>query len=131
MRYEYRIVPAPEKGEKLKGASPEARFAHAMERVLNDMGARGWEYQRCDTLPATERTGLTGTEVQWRNLLVFRRPLAEDAQPFAPRLLEAPEAPRPGDPPRPLRQPEGPTDAADLALRAAMTGRADEADTPS
>ena len=45
MRYEYRIVPAPEKGEKLKGASAEARFAAAVERVLNDMAARGWELQ--------------------------------------------------------------------------------------
>ena len=84
MRYEYRIVPAPEKGEKLKGASAEARFAAAVERVLNDMAARGWEYQRTDTLPATERAGLTGAETVWRNLLVFRRPHAADASVFQP-----------------------------------------------
>lgn len=125
MRYEYKIVPAPEKGEKVKGASAEARFAAAVERVLNDMGARGWEYQRTDTLPATERAGLSGSETVWRNLLVFRRPHAEDASAFQPKLLEAPgvtaeveEAPAPA---RPRRAPEGPVDAAEVSLRAALT----------
>ena len=131
MRYEYKIVPAPEKGEKVKGASAEARFAVAVERVLNDMAARGWEYQRTDTLPATERTGLSGSETHWRNLLVFRRPHAEDASAFQPKLLEAPEvkpeveeeAPPPARPPR---APEGPVDAAEVSLRAALTGPFDE-----
>ncbi|WHZ33608.1 MULTISPECIES: DUF4177 domain-containing protein [unclassified Sagittula] len=152
MRYEYRIVPAPEKGEKLKGASAEARFAAAVERVLNDMAARGWEYQRTDTLPATERAGLTGAETVWRNLLVFRRPHAADASVFQPRLLEPPqtasvtapapqlwrvedthadpEAEPPAPPARPPRTPVGPHDAADVALRTALTGPMDGGSSP-
>ncbi|AUC55001.1 hypothetical protein CDO87_18305 [Sagittula sp. P11] len=152
MRYEYRIVPAPEKGEKLKGASAEARFAAAVERVLNDMAARGWEYQRTDTLPATERAGLTGAETVWRNLLVFRRPHAADASVFQPRLLEPPqtasvtapapqlwrvedthadpEAEPPAPPARPPRTPVGPHDAADVALRTALTGPIDGGSPP-
>ena len=130
MRYEYKIVPAPEKGDKLKGASAEARFAAAVERVLNELAARGWEYQRSDTLPALERSGISGSETQWRNLLVFRRPHAEDASAFHPKLLEAP-APVTGsqsdaaDAPGPVkspRAPESPKDAADVALREALTG---------
>jgi len=191
MRYEYKLVPAPAKGDKVKGASAEMRFAAAVERILNEMAARGWEYQRTDTLPATERAGLGSTETVWRNLLVFRRPHAEDARVFHPKLLEppavaapdtapaavAPEAsdgaesldtetiategvadakppeatvapPATGDagaqpmpqatveaaqdtdvpppPARPMRTPVGPRDAADVALRAALTGPMDD-----
>lgn len=130
MRYEYKIVPAPEKGDKVKGLSAEARFALAVERILNDMGARGWEYQRTDTLPATERSGLTGEQTAWRNLLVFRRPHAEDASAFQPKLLEAPGVEHVEEAVAPLRramrQPLGPVDAADVALREALTGPMDD-----
>ena len=91
MRYEYRVVPAPERGERVKGVKgAEGRFAAAVERVMNDMAARGWEYLRSDTLPSEERTGLTSTQTVWRNLLVFRRPAAQGAEDFRPRLLEPP-----------------------------------------
>ena len=79
-RYAYRVVPAPAKGEKAKGVkSAEGRFAHALERLMNEMGAEGWEYLRADTLPSEERTGLTGHVTNWRSVLVFRKALAEDA----------------------------------------------------
>lgn len=81
MRYEYRIVPAPAKGVKAKGLKTgEERFAHTLEEVLNDMAAEGWEYQRADTLPSQERSGLTSTVTEWRNVLVFRRPVGDVAQ---------------------------------------------------
>lgn len=91
MRYDYKVVPAPDRGEKTKGVKgPEGRFAAAIERIMNDMAERGWEYQRTDTLPSQERAGLTQTVTVWRNLLIFRRPNAADVSNFAPRMLTAP-----------------------------------------
>ncbi|MEC3861917.1 DUF4177 domain-containing protein [Mesobacterium sp. TK19101] len=92
--YEYKVVPAPAKGEKARGVKgAEARFAYALERVMNEMAEGGWEFQRSETLPAEERTGLTQTTTQWRNLLVFRRARQDDISDFRPRLLEKPATP--------------------------------------
>ncbi len=85
-RYEYKVVPAPQKGTKAKGVkTPEGRFANSVEQVLNQMGQDGWEYQRSELLPSEERTGLTGSVTNWRNVLVFRRAL----QAEVPQVLEA------------------------------------------
>lgn len=90
-RYEYKIVPAPAKGLKGKGVKgAEARFAFALEALMNDMASEGWEYQRAETLPSIERSGLTGSTTEWRNVLVFRRVREEDAAAYAPELLPPP-----------------------------------------
>lgn len=89
--WEYKVVPAPTKGVKARGIKgPEARFAYALEILMNDMGAEGWEFQRAETLPSTERAGLTGTTTEWRNMMVFRRACAEEAEEFERELLPAP-----------------------------------------
>ena len=73
-QYEYRVIAAPTRGLKAKGIkTPEARFSHALEDVMNTMAADGWEYQRAETLPSIERSGLTSTTSTLRNVLVFRR----------------------------------------------------------
>ena len=96
-RYEYKVVPAPTKGLKGKGVrGAEARFSHAVQELMNGMAGYGWEYQRSETLPSTERSGLTGTTTEWRNVMVFRRLRENDADAFAPELLPAPEAIVPG-----------------------------------
>lgn len=78
-KYEYKVVPAPSKGLKAKGVkAPEARFALSVETTLNQLGEDGWEYLRAELLPSDERSGLTGTTTNWRNVLVFRRALNED-----------------------------------------------------
>ena len=88
--YEYRVVPAPTKGLKSKGKkTPEDRFAYSVEDLLNRMGAEGWEYQRAELLPSEERAGLTGSATNWRNVLVFRRPLSAEAAAAAPRTEPA------------------------------------------
>ncbi|PRY78539.1 DUF4177 domain-containing protein [Marivita geojedonensis] len=80
--FEYKVVPAPVKGIKAKGVkTPEARFALGVEQAINELAAEGWEYQRSDVLPSTERVGLTGSETNWRTLLVFRRAVAVEAAP--------------------------------------------------
>lgn len=84
-KYEYKVVPAPVRGKRAKGAKgPSGRFANALESIMNQMGAEGWEYQRTDTLPAEERSGLTGKVTVFQNMLVFRREAV-------PGLLEAAE----------------------------------------
>ena len=91
--WEYKVVPAPKKGIKgprIKGA--ESRFANALETLMNEMGAQGWEYQRAETLPSVERSGLTSSATEWRNLLVFRRVIVDAIDDFEPELLPAPEA---------------------------------------
>jgi hypothetical protein len=88
MRYEYKILPAPTKGQKAKGLkAPEARFANTLEECLNEQAAEGWEYQRAETLPSQERSGLTSTTTEWRNVLVFRRLASASSQPEDGDLL--------------------------------------------
>lgn len=91
--YEYKVVAAPRKGQKAKGAkTAEARFAVAMETMMNEMGAAGWEYVRADTLPADERAGMMSTTTVFHNVLVFKRALgAVDTAPVvAPAVVAAP-----------------------------------------
>ncbi|MDU8911132.1 hypothetical protein [Aestuariicoccus sp. MJ-SS9] len=91
--YEYKVVPAPAKGRKAKGVKgAEGRFAFAVEQLLNDMAAEGWEFQRAETLPSEERAGLTKFVTTPRSLLVFRRARADDLSAFQPRMLTAPDA---------------------------------------
>lgn len=90
-RYEYKVVPAPQKGAKTKGVkTAEGRFAASVEQVLNQMGQEGWEYQRAELLPSEERSGLTGSTTNWRNVLVFRRQV-EQAVVATPSPTETPE----------------------------------------
>ena len=78
--YEYKVVPAPRRGEKARTAkTTEDRFAYAVQSLMNGLAADGWEYVRADTLPCDERSGLTGTKTSFQNMLVFRRVLTGEA----------------------------------------------------
>ncbi|WP_420863030.1 DUF4177 domain-containing protein [Algirhabdus cladophorae] len=99
-KFEYKVVPAPKRGKRGKGVrGSEGKFANALETVMNDMGALGWQYLRTDTLPSEERQGLTGRTTVFQNMLVFYRPVdVEFVQPVA--LItdasdETEEAPQP------------------------------------
>lgn len=88
--YQYKVVPAPTKGTKAKGVkTAESRFALSVEDVLNQMGRDGWEYLRAELLPSEERSGLTGSTTNWRNVLVFRR-----AQPTVVEVVNEALAPK-------------------------------------
>jgi hypothetical protein len=113
-RFEYKLVPAPEKATKHKGLKGAANFSATLEDILNELGADGWHYLRADTLPHEERSGLTSKTTTYRNILVFQRPLPEDlpaAQPVAtPEAAPAPPADRVGvapPPPEPAAQTDG------------------------
>ncbi|UZD92568.1 DUF4177 domain-containing protein [Cognatishimia activa] len=96
-RFEYKVVPAPTKGQKARGIRrSEDKFAYSIEEVMNSMALDGWEYQRSETLPHEERTGLTSSSTTFRSVLVFRRAkvVAEPtpiSEPTAPKI--APSAP--------------------------------------
>ena len=92
--WEFKIVPAPRKGTKAKGAkTTEDRFAVALEELMNSYGAQGWDYVRAEALPVEERKGLTGKTITTQNMLVFRRPkpghhvAATGATPVAPSVI--------------------------------------------
>ena len=94
-RYEYKVVPAPRKAGKVKGVKgTDARFAHELAQLMNEYGADGWEYQRTDTLPCEERTGLmSGKTTQFQNLLVFRREIPGRVEPAPVPMRAAAPAP--------------------------------------
>lgn len=104
MSFEYSVIPAPDRGEKARGAkTPSDRFSIALTATLNEMAADGWEYIRAETLPSEERSGLTGRTTVYHNVLVFRRPLAPapvamNERPFSqtmPPVAAAVSAPDP------------------------------------
>ncbi|MBO6897785.1 MAG: DUF4177 domain-containing protein [Shimia sp.] len=107
MTYEYKVIPAPTRGQKAKGIkAPEGRFANALEIEMNRLGAEGWEYLRADTLPHEERSGLTGSSTSYRSVLVFRRTKAEDVTAFQPETLAAPQVAELPAPAAPIADPE-------------------------
>lgn len=81
LRFEYKVVPSPRKGEKAHGAktTPD-RFALTLTTLMNKLGQDGWDYLRADTLPCDERVGFTGSKTTFQSMLVFRRALTEGAE---------------------------------------------------
>jgi hypothetical protein len=113
-RFEYKVIPAPKRGEKARGVkTTEERFAYALTLLMNELGADGWDYVRADALPCEERVGLTGTKTTFQNVLVFRRVigaaeagvtpgarlLLQDPPPAAAPRLGPAEAPVPASAP--------------------------------
>ena len=77
--FEYKVVPAPVKGVKGKGLrTSSARFANALSILMNKMGSEGWEYQRAETLPCEERSGIAGKSTAYLNVLVFRKQIDDN-----------------------------------------------------
>lgn len=93
MTFEYKVVPAPTRGQKAKGLkTPADRFANALGVVINEMAAEGWEYLRADTLPAEERHGLTGRSTVFQNMLIFRRTTEAESATIPESVVDAPAA---------------------------------------
>lgn len=91
-KYEYKTLPAPRRERRMRGkkSGPEA-FAAAIEAVLNDEAAAGWEFQRAESLPCDEKRGVFGRRHEVLHaLLIFRR--AIDAPVAAAPAVEAPRA---------------------------------------
>ncbi|NSX55141.1 DUF4177 domain-containing protein [Parasulfitobacter algicola] len=89
--YQYKVIPAPKKGERAKGVKgTEARFANALEVLMNTYGADGWEYLRTDTLPSEERSGIRGKSTVYQNVLVFRRQTGDGVSRLQPEVMAKP-----------------------------------------
>jgi len=122
-RYEYKLVPAPERATRIKGLKGAASFAATLESLMNELGAAGWTYMRAETLPQEERSGLTSRTTTYRNLLVFQRlvpetpPAADHAQtPREDRADPQPHVPAPPQPRlAPVAAPAAPPDRPDPA----------------
>lgn len=96
MVYEYKVIPAPEKGRKARGVrKPEDKFALAVQESMNEMAQLGWEFLRSETLPNTERTGLTRRTTTERSVLVFRREIAQEPKSSLEATLREVEKPKP------------------------------------
>lgn len=128
-KFEYKAIPAPNTGTKAKGVkTTEDRFALSLTEALNEMSMEGWEYVRAETLPCTERKGLTGSQQTYQNILIFRR-LETSALPLD-RVNTRPlhmveEPPEPEAAPEPvLYREEAPDEAPRLSARPPADGAA-------
>ncbi|CTQ51355.1 hypothetical protein JDO7802_03394 [Jannaschia donghaensis] len=80
--YEYDVIPAPKKPQRIAGLTREDdRVAHELSELFNDMAVEGWEYVRADTINIDDVTGIAGNVPKAHTLLVFRRPLILPAVP--------------------------------------------------
>jgi len=114
--YQYRVIPAPTKGRKAPGVKgADAKFAHALQEVINQAAAEGWEYQRSDILPSEERQGLTSSHTVYRSVLVFRRPAsAATTVEDAPVATEETPDIEPGQTPQDLQPYEDSTEPENI-----------------
>lgn len=128
-RFEYKLVPAPEKATKHKGLKGAANFAATLEDILNEMGSEGWHYLRADTLPQEERAGLTSRTTTYRNLLVFQRELPEPAHEPEPAIPE--KTARPAAPPQTRHAPEKDDEDEDEASLANLFTDPDDTPDPT
>ena len=81
---------------------------------MNSISADGWEYLRAETLPSDERQGLTGSQTVYRDVLVFRRPRAQEEAAVNPIAIEhLPE----DTPAEPTLEPHVPKEHADAGDR--------------
>ncbi len=94
--YEYHVIPAPGRADKVRGARTVAdRFAATLAQAMNALAVEGWEYVRADTLPCEDKGMFRGTSTHVHHLLVFRRYVMDqaDARAFAAPAAAAPGAP--------------------------------------
>ncbi len=98
MNFEYKVVGAPEKARRRRGAKTGSeRLAMAFEEVLQAEAIDGWEYVRTDVVPVTERAGwFSRSREVTRAVMVFRRPLeAAWRRPGPEERARKTEAPAP------------------------------------
>lgn len=124
--YEYTVVAAPTRSEKVKGAKSGAdRFAATLSDTLNEMAQAGWEYVRAEALPVEERSGLTSRTTVYHNVLVFRRPSTAAQGETAAFTPVQQATPRPFS--QPMRRAEKPVEGS-AAERPQAEGAVAESD---
>jgi hypothetical protein len=99
MDFEYRVVPAPKRLKRVRGASNEELCAQTITEAINAEARQGWEYVGSETFAAEATRGLfRRTVLVEETVLVFRRSrvgprIAGMPHEVAPEpALHAPEA---------------------------------------
>ncbi|WP_118134117.1 DUF4177 domain-containing protein [Oceanicella sp. SM1341] len=86
-QYEYKIVAAPRRAQRLRGRNGAERFAATVADLVNAEASGGWEYFRSDTLVEEVRPGWFRTRQEHRqSLLVFRRAIGEGVSAGSPDI---------------------------------------------
>ena len=82
MAFEYKVVGAPEKPRRRRGARTRSdRVAVAFEQILDVEATDGWEYLRTDLVPVEEGGFLSRRKEVHRAVMVFRRALRREVRP--------------------------------------------------
>lgn len=95
---EYKVVPAPRKARSVRGARTKAdAMARALEEILREEAAAGWEYVRADLIPCEEKAGFFSRAVELhRAMLVFRKvPVAAPRPELRPEPVPVRAEPEP------------------------------------
>lgn len=94
---EYKVVPAPREAKRRRGAKNKAEaLALAIQDLIAEQVAEGWDYVRADLIPCVERPGFLQRRIELhRAMLVFRKGAAA-ARPVEPAYHSARAEPRPG-----------------------------------
>ena len=81
--YEYKIVPAPRRGKRVKGAkTSQDRLAALLTERVNAEAGSGWEFLRVDSIPVEEKKGFLSSATEtYNSYLVFRRGTAPEPVP--------------------------------------------------
>ena len=76
MNFEYTVIPAPTRTKRQKGVKTAVeRLAFALEELINEMAADGWEYLRTETLTVEDKAGRFSKIIEKiETVLIFRRP---------------------------------------------------------
>ncbi|QDL91367.1 hypothetical protein FDP22_05930 [Paroceanicella profunda] len=86
-QYEYKIVAAPRRAQRLRGRTGADRFAATVADVVNAEASGGWEYFRSDALIEEARQGWFRTRQEHRqSLLVFRRVVGQGVGSAGPEM---------------------------------------------
>lgn len=93
--YEYKVVSAPRRARRAKGArTPQDRFARTLTDVINAEAASGWEYLRAESLPVDEKKGMLSSATEsYHSVLVFRKAATPD-RALRQQMAAAPVAPQ-------------------------------------
>ncbi len=98
--FEYKVVSAPRRAKRAKGARTTAdRFARTLTDMINKEADGGWEYMRADTMPMDEKKGMLSSASEvFQTVLIFRRAQGAGAASVTElrpvlRDSKAPEAP--------------------------------------
>jgi hypothetical protein len=121
MEFEYRVVAAPKRLKKVRGASTEDAFVATLADAINAEARQGWEYLRSETLAVAATRGLFRRSVTVEEtVLVFRRPRS------GPRLAQVPHEVLPEPEVRAAEPRNQPRSAVpEPALRAPAAGRSE------